>query len=145
MPKDRNTIAFIKKMLAEGYTQKQISMMTKEHPSRIQRIAAKKTFQYVSKEEYEYDGFYEMNKRTLDIILSTPEIAGFSELTRTDENYIRLIKMCGGTYRSVRWVYADRPSRELRIIWNSSEPFKPQQFDATKIGLENEMIRFLIS
>lgn len=145
MPKDRNTIAFIKKMLEEGYTQKQVKMITKEHQSRIQRIAAKKTYQYISSNEYIEVPFFEHNKRTLDTILSYPEMAGHGPLNQQDINYIRLIKYCGGTYSGMKFIYADRSHRELRNIWLSSLAFSPQEFDATRIGLTNEDIYFLLS
>lgn len=145
MPKDRNTIAFIKKMLELGYSQKQVGLMTKEHQSRIQRIAAKKTFQYVKSSEYINNDFFEMNKKTLDHILTVPEFSGHGELTEADKNYIWLIKFCGGDYWSVRWTYADRSTRELRNIWNSRGDFQLHLFDATKIGLTNEEIYFLLA
>lgn len=145
MLKDRNTIAFIKKMLELGYSQKQIGLMTKEYQSRIQRIAARKTFQYVESSEYVSNDFFEMNKKTLDHILTVPEISGYGELTDEDKNYIWLVKFCGGDYWSVRWAYADRSSRELRNIWNSSADFKPHLFDATKIGLTDKEIYFLLA
>lgn len=145
MDENRNTVAYIKKLLEEGYTQKQIGMITKEHQSKIQRIAAKKTYQYVSSNEYEYNEFYEMNKKTLDKILTYPDMAGHGPLTDQDIHYIRLVKYCGGNYRQLRFVYADRPHGELRSIWTSSLRFSPQDFDATRIGLKNEEVYFLIS
>lgn len=141
---DRNTVAFIKKLLEENYMQKQVSMITKEHPSRIQRIAAKKTFQYVDSEEYVENSFYEMNKKNLDIILSFPEIAGHGDLTEEDEHYIKLIKYCGGSYNDVRFMYADRPHWQLRNIWNKKMDFNLDKFDSTKIGIPKKELYFLM-
>lgn len=145
MDNNINTVAFIKKMLRLGYSQKQVSMMTKEHPSKIQRITAKKTYQYVDPNSYIENEFFELNKRTLDRILSFPEIAGHGHLTEQDKNYIRLIKYCGGEYRGVRWLYADRPHWQIRQIWLSGEPFKPQEFDALQIGIKNKELYFLLA
>lgn len=145
MDKNRNTVAYIKKLLGLGYSQKQVAMITKENPSKIQRIAAKKTFQYVNPDEYIEEPFFEMNKKTLDHILTVPEISGHGELTKEDENYIWLVKYCGGNYWSVRWTYADRSNRELRNIWNQKSDFKPHLLDATKIGLTDKEIYFLLA
>lgn len=140
----RNTIAFIKKTLHEGYSQKQIQMITKENPSRIQRVAANKTYLDVSPLEYEADSFFEFNKKTLNRILSLQEIAGHGPLSEQDINYIRLLKYCGAKYQDVRWLYSDRPLWDIRQVWISGDKFDRSKFSPLQIGITLTELKILL-
>lgn len=140
----RNTIAFIKKTLNEGYTQKQVGMITKENISRIQRVATNQTYLDVSPYEYEFDDFFEFNKSILDRVLSLQEIPGHGALSDQDIHYIRLLKYCGSNYQEVRWLYRDRPLWEIRQVWISSDKFDSNIFNSLQIGISPTELKILL-
>lgn len=140
-----NKVAFTKQLLEQGYTQKQISIIVGRHPSWVQRIAARTTYLYVSKNDYEFDGELEARKHTFDVLLSVPEIAGDGELDEQDIAYIRILKYCGVQYSQVRDIYFDRPRNELRKTWDYVNQLEVPMFDGAHLNLREDILQNMFS
>ena len=135
-----NLVAFTKKLLNEGYTQRQVAIITGQGSSWIQRIAARKTYNDVSMNDYDFDGHLEIKKHTLDLFLGTPEFAGAGALDESDLSYLKVLKYCGVPYSAAKNVYFDRSHQEFRRHWDYINRTKLPMFDGKLLNIRPEIM-----
>lgn len=136
---NENTVAFIKRIKNEGYTQKQAMLITLFSAAKISRIWNNKFYQIISPDDYTRDEFLENRKRILDVILQKKDIPGIGGLKEQDKLYVKLLRFCHVPYDEIRNIYSDRTVNELRAVWGSSFNYSELlKFDSSLIHLNKE-------
>lgn len=139
-----NLVAYAKKLKIKGYTNKQIEIITGLSQSDVSKIVNNKLYVMVREQDYTFDNDTEVRRKVLDRILELRDIPGVGGLSNNDKYYIKLIKICGGTYDAVRSIYYDRPGREIRPAWNYANQFSYNEFDPALLGLTTEEFEVFI-
>lgn len=145
MTDKENKVAFAKMLKTNKYSNRQIQIITDLSQSDISKIINNKLFKNISQEDYEQDLTLEAKKEVVDKVLELKEIAGFSHLEDNDRYYIKLIKLCGGTYENVKEIYSDRPVRDLRPAWDYANQFEYKDFDPALLKIDKEKFDIFIN
>lgn len=135
-----NLVAFTKQLLNDGYTQRQVEIITGRNQSWVQRIAAKKTYNDISMKDYEFDGHLEIKKNTMDVFLAAPEIPGEGRLVDQDLSYLKILKYCGVPYSKIRNIYFDRSQAELRSAWDYINQEDVEIFNGDYLKLRQDIL-----
>lgn len=133
-----NAAAYIKVLKDEGYTQRQVSIITKANKDFVSRVWRNLSFQRIQKDNYQKYPQWEKNKKILDLLLSAPEIPGSGSLSKSDKAYIRLLKYCGLEYMVVQDIYSDRPIHEVRNIWSFGTNIELKWFNPNILEIKEE-------
>ena len=139
----RNTVAFVRKMQEEEYTQKQIKMVTKIPQSTLSRIMNYQTYVTIKPQHYDKDAELEQRLSILNKILNVKEIEGGMGLDDNNKKYIKLLQFLGVELKEIKEVYYDVSKKLINNEWNfNNVDFR--DFDSTIIGVSAEDFEDLI-
>jgi hypothetical protein len=132
--RDMNTIAYCKKLHQDGYTNKQIKMITKLSDSSISRIISGKTYKQVATDSFVRDTIFEDRMYVLNVLLECHEISGGIGLDDNNKLYIQILKQMGVNFDKVKNLYYDISKKALRKSWDYPSS-KIADFNPIKLGL----------
>lgn len=112
-----NVMAYCKKLNQEGYTNKQIALVTKLPASNISRVVNNQTYTSVDAQELSRDTVFENRLHVLDTLLECHEIAGGMGLDDNNKIYIKILKRVGANFDKVKELYYDISKKALRNAW----------------------------
>jgi len=133
----KNTVAFIKQLRQEEYTQKQVRIITKIPQSTLSRIWNNKTYLDIHPNEYIIDIKLETNKETLNKILELNEIPGGRGISKEDATYIKLLKYLDVDFNDIRKLFYDVSTKKLKNSWHYDRN-DILQFNSKLIDIELE-------
>lgn len=131
---DINTIAYCKKLYQDGYSNKQIKMVTKLSDSSISRIVSGKTYKQVAADSFVRDTVFEDRIHVLNVLLECHEIPGSIGLDDNNKLYIQILKKIGVNFDKVKNLYYDISKKALRKSWDYPSS-NIADFDPIKLGL----------
>jgi len=129
-----NTIAYCKKLHEDGYSNKQIKMITKLSNSSISRIISGQTYKQVAADSFVRDTIFEDRLHILNLLLECHEIPGSIGLDNNNKLYIQILKKVGVNFDKVKNLYYDISKKALRKNWDYPS-ISVVEFDPTKLGL----------
>lgn len=112
-----NIVSYCKKLHADGYTNKQIHLITKLSPSSITRVLQGKTYKDVDANDFVRDSRFEDRIHVLNTLLEYHEIGGGIGLDDNNKIYIQILKRAGATFDKVHDLYYDIGIKTLRQAW----------------------------
>jgi hypothetical protein len=116
-----NLIAYCKKLHSEGYTNKQIHLVTKISSSSISRILSGTTYRDVDAQAFWRDSVIEDRLHTLNVLLECHEISGGMGLDTNNKIYIQILKRVGVNFAKIKELYYDISRKALRNAWTYVE------------------------
>jgi len=112
-----NKVAYCKKLQQEGYSNKQIKLITKLSDSSISRIINGLTYTDVEANDFVRSDVFENRLHVLNTLLEYHEIAGGMGLDDNNKIYIQILKRVGADFAKVRELYYDISKKALRNAW----------------------------
>lgn len=134
-----NLIAYCKKMAEQGYTNKQIQLVTKLSTSSVSRVVNNQTYTNISAQDFWRDSKLEDRLQVLNTLLECHEIAGGMGLDDNNKTYIKILKRVGADFAKVRELYYDISKKALRNAWMYPSG-NIKEFDGSSINLTPEEI-----
>jgi hypothetical protein len=129
-----NLVAYCKKLHQEGYSNKQIQLITRLSSSSISRILSGTTYKHINAEQFTRDDLIEDRKHVLDTLLEYHEIKGSIGLDNNNKTYIQILKKAGGKFDKIKELYYDISKKALRTAW--TYPFgNLADFDGQQLNL----------
>lgn len=128
----------VKKLINDGFTDKQIALITKFSQSFINRIRNGKRHANVSLDESDTNLFSSAEKKrieTLNRLLSMPEMWG-AGFTDNDVLYIHTLKFLGIPKEKVFNLYAHLSQKTFGKIWQKAD-VQIKTFNPEKLGISN--------
>ena len=141
---NRNEIALARKMQEEGYTQKQIRLVTKIPQSTLSRIMNMKTHVMIKPKHYDSDVDLDRRLENLNKFLTLKEIAGDIGLDDDNKKYIKTLQYLGVKLKDVQEHYYDISKSKLRAEWDYNN-VNFREFNSELIGVSREEFLELIS
>ena len=134
-----NQVAYCKKLQQEGYSNKQIKLITKLSDSSISRIINGLTYTDVEANDFVRSDIFENRLHVLNTLLEYHEIAGGMGLDDNNKIYIQILKRVGADFAKVRELYYDISKKALRNTWMYPSG-KIDDFDGSSINITSEEI-----
>ena len=135
----QNVIAYCKKLHQEGYSNKQIQLITKLSASSISRIISGHTYVSVDANDFVRSDDFENRLHVLNTLLECHEITGGMGLDDNNKIYIQILKRVGTDFAKVRELYYDISKKALRNTWMYPSG-KIADFDGSSINITSEEI-----
>ena len=139
-----NLIAYCKKLSNEGYSNKQIQLVTKLSSSSISRILSGITYKDVNAQEFWRDSVIEDRLHTLNVLVECHEISGGIGLDTNNKIYIQILKQVGVSFDKIKELYYDISKKALRNAWTYVEG-NIRDFQSESLNLSIKDILDLLS
>jgi hypothetical protein len=134
-----NLIAYCKKLHKEGYTNKQIALVTKLSASNISRVVNNQTYAHINAQDFWRDSVFENRLQVLNTLLECHEIAGSMGLDENNKIYIKILKRVGANFDKVKVLYYDISKKALRNAWaypvGNISDFDSKQLNITAVEI----------
>lgn len=112
-----NLAAYCKKLYKEGYTNKQIGLITKMSSSSISRIINNQTYKDIEDSQFVRYDVFEDRIHVLNTLLECHEISGGMGLDDNNKIYIQILKKAGVNFDKIKTLYYDISKKALRNAW----------------------------
>lgn len=140
----KNAIAYCKKLHQEGYSNKQIQLVTKLSASSISRIISGQTYVAVDANDFVRSYDFENRLHVLNTLLECHEITGGMGLDDNNKIYIQILKRVGADFAKVQELYYDISKKALRNAWMYPTG-KIKDFDGRSINISVDEVLDLLN